>query len=166
MKVKDLSPLICTVLAGMLLVIPLQQYLLASPDLIASLGIREPETFWVQNVLPPLTYGIWIGGVLVTLIWIIQASQSTFSSSKSALSRRVGWFLYAGCLYLAYLVLFLVLANAGSVSVAMEIQLMVLLAVMPIDILVLFWLPTAMATPGTLRYVPPLAAKVRKLIGA
>lgn len=165
MKGKELGILGGVILVGMLLVIPLQQAILASPDTIAALGIRGAQKVWVDNVLPVLTYGIWIGGVLATLFWIVQASRSTFRNSRSAFAQRGTWWLYAGGLYLAYLILFLALAYGGSGDVAMELQILVLLGILPLDILVLFWLPTAIATPGTLRYVPPLAMKLRKLIG-
>ena len=165
MKAKEMGTLGSIVIIGMLVVIPLQQYLLASPDTIASLGIRDQQKFWSSAVLPTLTYGIWIIGVLATLLWIGLASKSSYRSSKSAFAMRGTWWLYAAGIYILYLIIFLLLAYSGSGTVAMELQMLLLVLVFPIDIIVLFWLPTAMSTPGTLRNVPPMAMTIRKQFG-
>jgi hypothetical protein len=164
-KKKLLLILIVLILVGFAIAIPFQQWLLASPELIASLGVNTQQSAWTQSVMPSVTYGSWISSLCATLLWIYSAQNGRFVSSKQALSMRLTWWIYALSLYALMSIILYSFIYAVSGIVASEIQYFILLIVFPLDIILLFWLPTAMATPGTLRYIPPLAFNLRRQLG-
>ena len=164
-KKKSLLILTFFVLVGFAYAIPIQQQLLASPELIASLGVNTYQSVWIQSIMPSVTYASWICSLFSMLFWIYSAQTGLFVSSKQALLTRLTWWIYALGLY-ALMVIFLyafIFTNSGNV--ATEIQYFIVLFVFPVNVIVLFWLPTALATPGTLRYIPPLAFSIRRKLG-
>ncbi|WP_126147506.1 hypothetical protein [Synechococcus elongatus] len=168
MKPKELVALAVSIIIGIAIVF-LLQYPLLSDDLTLSSLTSEIDgiEFWKNVVLQPLLLSITIISLLFIALWIGIATTKTFTRSRDAYAMRATWFILAIVLFIIYEVLLLVfgytsLLSEGSLPLQLNWLIQPLLF---LDLILLFWLPTALATPRALRYVPPLSMKIRSLIG-
>lgn len=168
MKRKELVALTVSIIVGIAIVF-LLQYPLLSDDLTLSSLTEEVDgiEFWKSVVLQPLMLSVTIVSLLFVTVWIGIATTRTFTRSRDAYAMRATWFILAIVLFIIYEVLLFAfgytpLLSEGTLPLQLNWLIQPLLF---LDLIVLFWLPTALATPRALRYVPPLSMKVRSLIG-
>lgn len=164
-KPRHIIVLSIAVLVGFFLIVPLQQILLASPELIASLGVTTSQSDWAQKIVPQITPGFWICSLIAVLIWIAMATSVRPISSRSARSKRVIWWFYVAILIIIMILTFYFAVSVVNSPIAAELQYFSIFVVIPLNIVVGFWLPTALATPGTLKFIPPLAMNLRGKLG-
>lgn len=139
----------------------LQPFLLQQVPFSMTNKVRDE---WMDSVFSPVNTGILILGIIFSLLWYIIALNVQFMNAKSVDKSGFWWwflfYLYGligaiACLLVAYL-------NNWLGEVEGAVASLICLCV---DVVFLYWLPTAMATPKSLRYVPPFSAELRKLYG-
>ncbi len=168
MKLKESITLGFVFGIASVLVLVLQSHLFQEPLIPSSMATGDLDNWW-SNVFSPATYVVFGLGIIINLIWFIKASVSRYKHSKSALSAQGLWWL----LFFIYLIVTLVVFAAfthfaidpdkpikGIFEASCWAANFLIL-----DVILLFWLPTALATPRTLRYIPPFSMSLRKLIG-
>ena len=168
MKQKEALALTISIVIGIVIIFGLQPFLLADPAALAMVTQDvDGITYWEDIVMQPLLVGIFVSSVLFLLVWFGIAVTRNFMRSRDAFGTRVIWFGLAIGLFIIYELLFLAFGFTGLLAEGTApIQLhLLILPTFFVDLLILFWLPTALATPRALRYVPPLSMKVRSLIG-
>lgn len=139
----------------------LQPFLLQQVPFSMTNKVRDE---WMDSVFSPVNNGILLLGILTSLFWYIRAYNLQFMAAKPVIGNGFWWwflfYLYGvigaiACLLVAYL-------NNWLGEVEGAVASLIYLCV---DVVVLYWLPTALATPKSLRYVPPFSAELRKLYG-
>lgn len=144
----------------------LQPYLFTAPVIPFTMPTKELDE-WVNAIFWPLTWILYGLGIFVTLIWVGFAMRSQFVRAKDVLSTQIRWWLLAiGFVVVGQGSFFALsffnewLDGSRSSEPLLWVPLFIL-----IDLVLLFWLPTAIATPRSLRYIPPLSMFLRKLYG-
>lgn len=122
---------------------------------------------WLGAVFWPTTWIVYGSGIFFLLIWMAKAAKGQFIHAKGTLSNQGFWWLLLIFYGLFNLIVFFAISFFTGWLV--EDKSLEPLFIMPpfilIDIALLYWLPTALATPRSLRYVPPLSMTLRKLYG-
>ncbi|BAW97808.1 unknown protein (plasmid) [[Synechococcus] sp. NIES-970] len=119
------------------------------------------EVFWLNN-------GISLGlGFLLLGLWIFKAYNKQFIRAELVLERRFQWWFSAFLHFLACLLIFFSTSYFyGWLDDSLYAEFWLWYSgCLFFDTLLIFWLPSALATPGSLRNIPPLAIKLRKLYG-
>jgi hypothetical protein len=143
--------------------ISLQHFLFAEVLVLANITDAD-LTNWI-NFLPYFTSIVIVSAIGATLWWIFRATTTTYISSRHALSKKLSWKLRASGLYIFDTIILAGYSIFKPQSVPVEIFICFSIFILPFDIAVLYWLPTAIATPRTLRNIPTGAIKLRNLIG-
>jgi hypothetical protein len=158
---KEFLCLLVIMIMGVVIAVGLQPWLLQ--QLPFSMTNKELDE-WMDSVFSPVNYGILILGILTSLFWYIRAYKVQFMKAKPAINNRIFWWILLCLYWLIGAIAYLLMAYSnewlgeGEGAVASLICLCV-------DVVFLYWLPTAMATPKSLRYVPPFSVELRKLYG-
>jgi hypothetical protein len=166
MKPKQFIALIIAFAIATAFVLGLQPFLFYQPIIPFSMTMNELEE-WLGAVLWPITWTLYGLGVVVLFIWIWKATTSKFTRATEVLSTQGFWWL----LLIIYVVLgigiFLAIAffNGWMDGSRSFEPLFWFPPFVFLDGILLFWLPTAIATPRSMRYIPPLAMQLRKLYG-
>jgi hypothetical protein len=160
-RLKELLWLLAIMALGIVIAGWLQPFLLQQfPFTMKTKEVTE----WMDSVFSPVNNGILLLGILTSLFWYIRAYNVQFMKAKPVIGNRIFWFILLvlywligaiACLLVAYL-------NNWLGEVEGAVASLICLCV---DVVVLYWLPTALATPKSLRYVPPFSAELRKLYG-
>lgn len=104
---------------------------------------------------------------IFTLIWIIQGVNFKAESSRKTLVKLKLWWFFAiistsinlsFLLILSYILKFI--DQTGFYEFLLWLAFFAI-----VDVLVAFWLPTAIATPRTMRYLPPGSRLLRSIYG-
>lgn len=162
MKSSEIIWLTGSIVLGIVL-LSLQTLLFNDPTLLGIITDADP-TAW-QAILPSFTSIIIFSALATTLWWIYRADTFKKDRCSDALSRKLPWKLKGAGLYV-FLILVLTgyyLYNQESVPINLFIAFAIL--ILPLDIAILYWLPTAIATPRTLRRIPTGSTTLRNLIG-
>jgi hypothetical protein len=146
-----------------LIVISIQTYLLSDLALIGAITSADPEPW--RSILPSWTSVMIISSLIMSLFWIAKADRSTFESSRKARTKILSWWRNLILIYIFNIVALIIYWVNQPDSVPVELFLVMALFVLPFDIAALYWLPTAMGTPKTLRYIPQFATTLRNLTG-
>jgi hypothetical protein len=166
MNVKSFFALIITFAIATIYILLIQPYLFTAPVIPFTMPTKELDE-WANVIFWPLTWILYGLGVTVTLIWIVSAARSQFVRAKDVLSTRIRWWSLALVFFVAGQGSFFALSFFNEWldgSRSSEPLLWVPLFII-IDLGLLFWIPTAIATPRSLRYIPPLSMFLRKLYG-
>lgn len=105
--------------------------------------------------------------MLLSLFWIAKALSSGFTKAQDVLSTGGLWWIFAivlGVVTMLALVGLSFLNGWFDDSRNLE-PFFWLLGFIIVDVLLIFWLPTALATPKSMRYVPPGSMLLRKIYG-
>jgi hypothetical protein len=173
MKPKQLIPLIACALAGALWIFIGQNFVLlnALGGLIGGGGL--PLLQFLESASSPSFQMLWVTCVAVTLIWLFTTTKKSPMNSAEVREMQPTWWLCAFFLVLlgwVYQLFFTVLrwqisgtapvegidANYFQVPPGGWITLLVLVV---LDVGLLFWLPTMLASPKSYRFVVPGALK-------
>ena len=130
-------------------------------------------TSWVEQVYQVASIGILIVCTSCTLFWIFHSIRARFDRSKHARRNEVFWWILSIILFVLAYIIYLIVegtytsiqpgGTGGTVPYTPPYAWMGFVVL--IDVLLLFWLPSALATMGTLRYVPPGSMTLRRLFG-
>ncbi len=147
-------------------ILVLQPHLFSEPIIPFTMSNKELDE-WMESIFGITNWILFVLGFVFLLIWILKAVNSKFTRASDVLSTGFVWWL----LFLGYCVLGIIIFMAISFfngwldgSKSIEPLFWYSLFVI-IDGFFIFWLPTAIATPRSMRYVPPLAMTLRKLYG-
>jgi len=173
MKPKQFIPLVGCVIAGILWIFIGQNFVLlnALGGLIGGGGL--PLLQFLESASSPSFQALWFTCVAVTLIWLFTTTKKSPMNSAEVREMQPAWWVCAVVLVLlgwAYQLFFTVLkwrisgtapvegieANYFQVQPGGWITLLVLVV---LDVGLLFWLPTMLASPKSYRLVVPGAMK-------
>lgn len=173
MKPKQFIPLIACVIAGTLWIFIGQDFVLLNVlgGLIGGSGMNLTQ--YLASASSPSFQALWFTCAAVTLIWLFTTTKKSPMNSAEVREMQPIWWLCAFFLVLLgwlYLLFFTVLkwqfsgtapvegidANYFQVPPGGWITLLVLVV---LDVGLLFWLPTMLASPKSYRLVVPGALK-------
>jgi hypothetical protein len=167
MKLAEIVALVITVAIATVIVFVLQPWLLSGQGFpLGGISLSDLNE-WIEDVLGPVLYFAYVLGIVMLLIWFGRALTGNFTQAREVLSTRGMWWIMAFLLGLIPLLAMLVLGFFTGwlyENHAFE-PFFWLFAFVVLDVLVLFWLPTALATPKSMRYVPPGSMLLRKIYG-
>ncbi|MDI9405555.1 MAG: hypothetical protein QM522_02510 [Chitinophagaceae bacterium] len=173
MKPKQFIPLVACVIAGALWIFIGQNFVLlnALGGLIGGGGL--PLLQFLESASSPSFQALWFTCVAVTLIWLSTTAKKSPMNSAEVREMQPTWWLCALFLVLlgwVYQLFFAVLKWQISGKAPVEgidtnyFQVppggwITLLALVVLDVGLLFWLPTMLASPKSYRLVVPGAMK-------
>lgn len=124
---------------------------------IISLGDVSPEQ-WIENAYTPASILIFTVSLAATGSWYIFASKANLRQSKDTFSWRLLWW-----------VIFLgpVLSVLGGLYICRSSSdaLISLTLMYTADILLMYWVTTAISSPGHTKFLPPGSFTMRSLLG-
>jgi len=141
---------------GSVLVLYLQPLLYQNRILVAEGQVVET---WLDNVYNLSALLVFAVSVAATLLWHFLGSRSNVLAGKEFGRYRVLWGLIGFAPVLSIIAV-LVFINTGA-NQAAQVSLTGLLI---LDVLVLFWLPTATSSPDSVKYVPFGSFFLRRLV--
>ena len=166
MKPIEMIFLLLTITIATLVIFLLQPAILSKEwDLLAA-SSRNIED-WRNQLMWPSLYINFAVGILATLFWIAKGSTFQAYSGAQTLSTGGLWWIFCLLYTLVSLAAILGLSFFHELIEKKDfIQFLIYLCGFAIvDVLLLFWLPTAIATPRTMRYVPPGSQLLRSIYG-
>jgi hypothetical protein len=106
-------------------------------------------------------------GILATLFWIAKGASFQSVKSRNTLSMENLWWII--CILYGLVSLAVAIGLSFFYELIDErnfLEFLIYLSVFAVvDVLLMFWLPTAIATPRTMRYVPPGSQLLRSIYG-
>jgi type IV secretory pathway TrbD component len=166
MKVSEMIALAVAGLIALIVIFGLQPWLLGGQGLPLSLSSSRLDR-WGEEILMPCLYVVFCLGVFFSVLWIGKAFTSKFTRTLDVLNTEGLWWLYAvliGLLSLLTLIGLTFFQGWFEDSRNLE-PFFWLLGFLILDVLFIYWLPTAIATPKSMRYVPPGSMLLRKIYG-
>lgn len=153
MKPLEIIRIISITIVGVVIMLLGQPWLYRSGFI--PLDVPDIEQ-WIFTEYTSSTYWVLGAAVAATIIWYFAASTANPLTAKDTASWRLLW----------WLVLLLPIASIGiALSLQTEGTARLWLAAMYVlDVLVLYWLPTASSSPGQTKYLPPGSRNVRNLL--
>ncbi len=166
MKTAEIVALVVTVAIATIVIFGLQPWLLGGDGLPLSLS-RSNLDKWASEILMPTLYLIYGLGALLLLLWIVKALTSGFTRTEDVLRTGGMWWLSAILLGLITILALVALTFfRGWFDDSRNLEpFFWLLGFIIADVLFIYWLPTAIATPKSMRYVPPGSMLLRKIYG-
>jgi hypothetical protein len=174
MKPNQFTLLIACVIAGILWIFIGQNIVLSNvfAGLLSGGGMNLDQ--FLDSASSPSFQALWFTCIAVTLIWLVRTSTKSPMNSAEVLQMRPAWWICATVLVLLgwfYQLLFTVLIwqLSGTAPVdGLDANYfpvppggwMTLLVLVIIDVGLLFWLPTMLASPKGYKLVVPGALKV------
>ena len=164
MKLTEIVALVITVAIATIVIFWLQPLLLNGQGIPLSLSSGRLDK-WASEVLLPTMYVIYGLGVLFLFIWITKAATSGFTRTQDVLGTGGLWWLFAILLGLISILALIALTFfRGWFEDSRNLEpFFWLLGFIVVDVLFIYWLPTAIATPKSMRYVPPGSMLLRKI---
>jgi hypothetical protein len=106
-------------------------------------------------------------GIAATLLWIARGATFQSVNSREALSKERTWWIMCISCGLVNLIVVIALSFSNQLSDERDFnQFMFLLCIFSIiNVILMYWLPTAIATPRTMRYIPPGSQVLRSYFG-
>lgn len=153
MKPLELIRIISITIVGIVLMLLGQPWLYRSN--ILALDVPDVEQ-WVVTDYTIGAYWVMGASILATLLWYVSASTAKPLTAKDTASWRLLWWI-------------VLLMPIASIGVALYLQnepsTRIMLALMyVIDVLVLYWFPTASSSPGLTKFLPPGSRSLRGLL--
>ncbi|MEB3189558.1 MAG: hypothetical protein VKL42_04355 [Snowella sp.] len=166
MKLSEMIALAVTVALAIIFIFAVQPWLLGGQGVPLSLSSSRLDK-WAEEILMPSLYVVFGLGILLLLFWMFKASTSQFTRTQDVLKTGGLWWLSAillGVISLLTLVGLTFFRGWFEDSRSLE-PFYWLFGFLIIDVLFIYWLPTAIATPKSMRYVPPGSMLLRKIYG-
>lgn len=166
MKPKDFFALIIAFAIATGFVLLLKPYLFKEAIIPFTMSDNELED-WMGTIFMPTNFILYGLGILALFIWILKAARTQFMTSKEVLSNQTFWWILLVVYWILGIVIFMSISFfSGWMDGSKSIEpLFWFPPFIVLDGIFLFWLPTAIATPRSMRYVPPFAMTLRKLYG-
>ena len=166
MKPKDFFALIIAFAVATGFVLLLKPYLFNEPILPLTMSSNEIED-WMGTIFWPTTFILYLLGIIILFIWILKAARTQFMTATEVLSNQTFWWILLAVYWILGIVIFMSVSFfSGWMDGSKSIEpLFWFPPFVVLDGIFLFWLPTAIATPRSMRYVPPFAMTLRKLYG-
>ena len=168
MKTLQWLLLITSVALGIVWIFICQNWIFLNlfAGILVGSGLTNLNSFLQTGSSPAFTV-LWAGCITALMIWIGITWSSKPSSSKKTRQMQPMWWIAAGLLSafgwlcLSWFVIFQwqVTGQGGSYPVPPGGMLLLLVFVL-IDVVLLFWLPTLLASPRTYRFVVPGAVNL------
>lgn len=153
MKPLELIRIIALTVFGIILVLLIQPWLYRSD--IISLDVLDVEQWIVTDYLPS-SYWVLGASIAATVIWYFSAANAKPLTAKDTSSWRLLWWIF---------LLIPIVGIGFALYLQTEPSTRVGLAAMyVVDVLVLYWLPTASSSPSHTKYLPPLSMNLRRLV--
>ena len=164
MKVSEMIALAVTVAIAVIFIFAVQPWLLGGQGVPLSLSSSRLDK-WAEEILMPSLYVVFGLGVFLLFLWMVKASTSQFTRTQDVLRTGGIWWLYAILLGLISLLTLIALTFfRGWFEDSRNLEpFFWLVGFILLDVLFIYWLPTAIATPKSMRYVPPGSMLVRKI---
>ncbi|MBJ7901561.1 MAG: hypothetical protein GC158_16965 [Cyanobacteria bacterium RI_101] len=166
MKPLEVVFLLITIAIATLVIFLLQPAMLSKEwGLLAAKSSSIED--WRQQLMWPSLAVNYVLGILATLFWIAKGASFKSVKSRNTLSMVSLWWIIC----IAYGLISLAVAIGLSffydlINERYFLEFLVYLSVFAVvDVLLMFWLPTAIATPRTMRYVPPGSQLLRSIYG-
>jgi hypothetical protein len=169
MRFQQMVFLAASVVIGIVWVFVIQNWILLNifPGLLVGPGLRLDE--YLQTGSSPAFTVFWIGCIIAVLIWIATTLNSHPQSSASVRMKQPQWWIAASLLvFFGWLCLGWFTIFRWQVSGTSPIDgggmnfypvppggWILLIGFVILDVLVLFWLPTLLASPRNYRFVVP-----------
>ena len=122
---------------------------------------------WRQSLMWPSLALNYILGITATLIWIARGASFQSVKSRDTLSMETLWWII--CIFYGLINLAVVMGLSFAKQLIDQRyfpQFLLYLSIFSlVNVFLLYWLPTAIATPRTMRYIPPGSQLVRSLFG-
>lgn len=153
MKPLELIRIIAITVFGIILVLLVQPWLYRSGFI--PLDVFDVEQ-WIVTDYTPSSYWVLAASIAATVIWYFSAANAKPLTAKDTSSWRLLWWLF-------------LLIPIASIGIALYQQTepssrVALAGLYVIDVLVLYWLPTASSSPAHTKYLPPLSMPIRRLV--
>jgi hypothetical protein len=166
MKRLEILCLLIAITFATLIIFLLQPAILSSDSgrlLAQSSSIEE----WRRNLMWPSLALNYILGITATLTWIAIGASFQSVKSRDTLSMETFWWILCISYGLISLAVVMGLSFAKQlIDQTYFLQFLIYLSMFSlVNVLLLYWLPTAIATPRTMRYIPPGSQLVRTLFG-
>ena len=152
MKTSEIIRIIFISLIGLIVMFLVQPFFYRSRILrISDIDVGT----WINNYYNPGGMIVFVVSVLSTIIWYLMTANAKAHRSKEVDQWVVVWWIF---------LLFPVLSICGAIGFfqGSNDALVFLTIFFVLDILLLFWLPTATSTPGGLKFVPPGSIQLRR----
>ncbi len=166
MKLKDFFALAVSFAIATGIVLGLIPYLFYEPIIPFTMSSNELED-WMGTIFMPTNFILYGIGAFILFLWIFKAARTPFITSKEVLSTGFFWWLLLIIYWVLGIIIFMSVSFfSGWMDGTKSIEpLFWFPPFVIINGIFLFWLPTAIATPRSLRYVTPFAMTLRKLYG-
>ena len=165
MKLIEIVFLMIVAILALLITFIFQPVVLSADWNLIPGATRETITRWQDNLMWPSLYANYIFGAIATLFWIYQANTFMSESSKKTLQNISLWWLICG--FYAFISMAVVISLSFSNNFIGQKGFMpfffFLLCFSLLDVALMYWLPTAIASPKTMRYIPPGSRQLRSL---
>jgi hypothetical protein len=164
MKLSEMIALAVTVAIAIIFIFAVQPWLFSGQGVPLSLSPSRLDK-WAEEILMPSLYVVFGLGILLLFLWMVKASTSQFTRTQDVLRTGGMWWLSAILLGLISLLTMIGLTFfRGWFEDSRNLEPFYwLFAFILIDVLFIYWLPTAIATPKSMRYVPPGSMLLRKI---
>ena len=164
MKLSEMVALAVTVAIAVIVIFGIQPWLFSGQGLPLSLSTSQLDK-WAEEILMPSLYVVFGLGAFLLFLWMAKALTTGFTRTADVLKTGGIWWLYAVLLGLISLLTMIALTFfRGWFEDSRNLEPFYwLVAFILVDVLFIYWLPTAIATPKSMRYVPPGSMLVRKI---
>lgn len=166
MKLKDFFVLFVSFAIATGIVLGLIPYLFNEAIIPFTMSDNELED-WIETVFWMTNFFLYLLGIIILFIWILKAARAKFISATDVISTRFFWWLLLIGYWILGIIIFMAISffNGWMDGTKSIEPLFWFPPFVVLDGVFLFWLPTAIATPRSMRYVPPFAMTLRKLYG-
>ena len=122
---------------------------------------------WRENLMLPSLAFNYVLGIVLTLFWINKGLNFKSVKSRDTLSNENFWWILCIFYGLINLCLLIILSYSNNFFNQRHFLqfLFYLFICSALNVLLMFWLPTAIASPRTLRYIPPGSQFLRTYFG-
>lgn len=155
MKAREIIRINIFLLIGAVLMFYLQPWLYNSKVIILTDVLTQN---WLYQNYFPGSVIVYTTSLISTVLWLIMAVRAKVIRSVDAYQWQVVWWVVGLLPILSICVAIYFFKDSKD-------ALLSLTSLYIMDILLLFWLPTATSTPGLLKYVPPGSFFLRRIIG-
>ena len=164
MKLSEMVALAVAVAIAVIVIFGIQPWLFSGQGLPLSLSTSQLDK-WAEEILMPSLYVVFGLGAFLLFLWMVKALTTGFTRTADVLKTGGIWWLYAVLLGLISLLTMIALTFfRGWFEDSRNLEPFYwLVAFILVDVLFIYWLPTAIATPKSMRYVPPGSMLVRKI---
>ena len=154
MKASEIIRIIIFSLTGLIVMFLAQPFLFRSRITIFRISDIDVGT-WINNYYNPGGIVVFVVSILSTIIWYLITANAKAHQAKEVARWMVAWWIFLLFPVLSICVAIYFFNGSNDARVFLTIFFV-------LDILLLFWLPTATSTPGGLKFVPPGSIQLRR----